>query len=68
MRGEGPIESPPPPATPLLPQKPKVDVAPAPSQLPTIEHESASQDGIDFTSTSKPGDELTLRILYIMIL
>lgn len=57
MRGEGPIESPP-PVTPVIAQKPKVDVAPAkqsPSQLPVTEHESTSQDGLDFTSTSKPG-------------
>lgn len=63
MRGEGPIESPP-PATPLLAQKPKVDTVPtAPSQLPAVEHESTSQDGLDFTSTSKPGEKL-LRLMY----
>lgn len=64
MRGEGPIESPP-PATPLIVQKPKVDTAPAPSILPAVENESTSQDGLEFTSTSKPGEKLTpLRILY----
>jgi len=64
MRGEGPIESPP-PATPVIAQKPKVDTAPAPSTLPAVEHESTSQDGLEFTSTSKPGEKLTpLRILY----
>ncbi|XP_011684445.1 PREDICTED: uncharacterized protein LOC105447883 isoform X2 [Wasmannia auropunctata] len=60
MRGEGPIESPP-PATPLIAQKPKVaDAAPAPSQLPTAENESTSQDGLDFTSASKPDLQLDI--------
>ncbi|KYN37984.1 Pre-mRNA cleavage complex 2 protein Pcf11 [Trachymyrmex septentrionalis] len=59
MRGEGPIESPP-PVAPLLAQKPKVDAAPAPSQLPTVENESTSQDGTDFTSTSKPDLQLDI--------
>lgn len=66
MRGEGPIESPP-PATPLVAQKPKIDAAPAPSQLPVVENESTSQDGLDFTSTSKPGEKLTpSRMLYML--
>ncbi|KAL6259064.1 hypothetical protein P5V15_008985 [Pogonomyrmex californicus] len=59
MRGEGPIESPP-PATSVVTQKPKVDVTPAPSQVPTTEHESTSQDGSDFTSTSKPDLQLDI--------
>ncbi|XP_071642109.1 uncharacterized protein Pcf11 isoform X4 [Temnothorax longispinosus] len=59
MRGEGPSESPP-PATPIVAQKPKIDTAPAPSQLPAIEHESTSQDGLDFTSTSKPDLQLDI--------
>ncbi|XP_018312633.1 uncharacterized protein Pcf11 isoform X1 [Mycetomoellerius zeteki] len=59
MRGEGPIESPP-PAAPLLAQKPKLDAAPAPSQLPTVENESTSQDDTDFTSTSKPDLQLDI--------
>lgn len=54
MKGEGPIGSPP-PATPLVPQKPKIDAAPVPSQLPVVEHESTSQDGSDLASTSKSG-------------
>lgn len=61
MRGEGPIESPP---TPLLTQKPKVDTVPAPSQLPAIENESTSQDGLDLTSTPKPGKNRLHSILY----
>jgi len=66
MRGEGPIESPP-PAAPLLAQKPKVDAAPAPSQLPTVENEATSQDGIDFTSTSKPGKKLTYFYIFFRL-
>lgn len=54
MRGESPTESPPSTQT----QKPKVDTTPTPSQVPAIEHESTSQDGSDFTSTSKPGAKL----------
>lgn len=54
MKGDDPVESP--PTTPLIAQKPKVDAAAAvPSQAPVVEHESTSQDGSDFTSTSKPG-------------
>ncbi|XP_036146540.1 uncharacterized protein LOC105828169 isoform X2 [Monomorium pharaonis] len=63
MRGEGPIESPPPPAAPLIAQKPKIDTTPAkqsPSQLPAAEHESTSQDGLDFASTSKPDLQLDM--------
>lgn len=56
MRGESPTESPP----TTQAQKPKVDAAPTPSQVPVVEHESTSQDGSDFTSTSKPGEELIL--------
>jgi len=51
MKGEGPIESPP-PTTPLLPQKPKIDAAPVPSQ-PAVEHESTSQDDSDLALKSK---------------
>lgn len=54
MRGESPTESPP----TTQAQKPKVDAAPTPSQVPVVEHESTSQDGSDFTSTSKPGEKL----------
>ena len=72
MRGEGPIESPPPMA-PLITQKPKIDTAPtkqSPTRLPPVEHESTSQDGLDFTSTSKPGEKLIISriLLHITIL
>lgn len=63
MKGESPIESP-----PTTAQKPKVDAAPTPSQLPAIEHESTSQDGSDFNSTSKPGKKLFYRVFFIYIL
>ncbi|EZA52087.1 Pre-mRNA cleavage complex 2 protein Pcf11 [Ooceraea biroi] len=59
MKGEGPIGSPP-PVTPLLPQKPKVDAPPVPSQLPVVEHESTSQDGSDLASTSKSDLQLDM--------
>ncbi|XP_025986831.1 uncharacterized protein LOC105195218 isoform X2 [Solenopsis invicta] len=62
MRGEGPIESPP-PVTPLITQKPKIDTTPtkqSPTRLPPVEHESTSQDGLDFTSTSKPDLQLDI--------
>ncbi|XP_070159553.1 pre-mRNA cleavage complex 2 protein Pcf11 isoform X3 [Polyergus mexicanus] len=55
MKGESPTESP-----PTTAQKPKVDAAPTPSQLPAVEHESTSQDGSDFTSTSKPDLQLDI--------
>lgn len=53
MRGEEPIEAPSTP--PLLNQKHKIDATPAPTQLPSIEQESTSQDGSDLRSTPKPG-------------
>ncbi|XP_012218940.1 pre-mRNA cleavage complex 2 protein Pcf11 isoform X2 [Linepithema humile] len=58
MRGEDPVESP--PTTPVIAQKPKVDAAATPSQAPVVEHESTSQDGSDFTSTSKPDLQLDM--------
>ncbi|KAL0115350.1 hypothetical protein PUN28_010706 [Cardiocondyla obscurior] len=58
MRGEGPSESPPPAL--LVSQKPKVETTPAPSQLPVVEHESTSQDGLDFPSASKPDLQLDM--------
>lgn len=60
MKGESPTESP-----PTTAQKPKVDAAPTPSQLPVVEHESTSQDGSDFTSTSKPGKKLIYYIFFV---
>ncbi|XP_020280817.1 uncharacterized protein LOC109853274 isoform X2 [Pseudomyrmex gracilis] len=59
MKGEGPIESPP-PSTSLLSQKPKVEAAPVPSQLPALEQESTSQDGSEFPSASKPDLQLDI--------
>lgn len=63
MKGESPIESP-----PTTAQKPKVDAAPTPSQLPAIEHESTSQDGSDFISTSKPGKKIILSCFFCIFL
>jgi len=54
MKGEGPIGSPP-PTTSLLPQKPKIDAAPIPSQPTNLEHESTSQDDSDLALKSKSG-------------
>jgi pre-mRNA cleavage complex 2 protein Pcf11 len=54
MKGEGPIGSPP-PTTSLLPQKPKIDTTPIPSQPANLEHESTSQDDSDLALKSKSG-------------
>jgi len=62
MKGEGPIGSPP-PTTSLLPQKPKIDAAPVPSQPTNLEHESTSQDDSDLALKSKSGRDRG--ILYI---
>ncbi|XP_047352069.1 pre-mRNA cleavage complex 2 protein Pcf11 isoform X1 [Vespa velutina] len=58
MRGEEPIEAPSTP--PLLNQKPKIDTTPTPTQLPSIEQESTSQDGSDLISTPKPDLQLDI--------
>lgn len=65
MKGEGPIESPP-PSTSLLSQKPKVDAAPVPSQLPALEQESTSQDGSEFPSASKPGKNRLVFLVFVL--
>ncbi|XP_033212729.1 uncharacterized protein LOC117170223 isoform X2 [Belonocnema kinseyi] len=60
MRGEGPVDSP--PVSPRLNQNVIIENAPASVSLPsTIEHDSASQDGSDFISTtSKPDLQLDM--------
>ncbi|XP_015187887.1 PREDICTED: uncharacterized protein LOC107072450 isoform X2 [Polistes dominula] len=59
MRGEEPIEAPSTPP-PLVNQKSKVDATPAPTQAPSLEPESTSQDGSDLRSTPKPDLQLDI--------
>ena len=61
MKGEDPVDSP--PLSPRLNQNSKVENAPASVSLPlTAEHDSTSQDGSDFISTT-PKPDLQLDML-----
>ncbi|XP_015603412.1 uncharacterized protein LOC107271676 isoform X2 [Cephus cinctus] len=58
MRGEGPIESPPPP--PQAVSKSKMDVVSVAPTLPAVEPDTTSQDGSDLASTPKPDLQLDI--------